>query len=135
MVLLPPVAGKNFPRQIWTTRRWPENDIQLHSDQPIPHLPAAISASLPRWVERKGHAGGDALRPCLRTSPGRLFSPGRSRSSPVLRVVCLSGPRLALLQWRLLGSHATAGHHVIDPILSGRSCPCPPASTESADQV
>ena len=64
------------------------NDLQLHPDQPIPNLPAAVSASLPRWLEGERHPGSDAVRPRLRTSPGRLFSPGRSRSSPVLRMVC-----------------------------------------------
>jgi hypothetical protein len=30
---------------------------------------------------------------------------------------------------RLVGSHAAAGHHAIDPALSGRSCPGSPAET------
>ena len=28
-------------------------------------LPAAVSASLPRWLEGKGHSGSDAVRPRL----------------------------------------------------------------------
>src|ERR1039458_816089 len=98
-------------------------------------LPAAVSPSLSRWLEGEGHPGGNAVRPRLRTSPGCIFSPGRSRSNPVLRMVCLSEPRLALLQRRLLGSHAPARNHAIDTVLSGRSRPSPPASTESADQI
>ena len=97
------------------------DDVQLHPDQPIPHLPAALSASLSRWLEGEGHPGGDAVRPRLRTGPGRLLSPGRSRSGPVLGMVSCSEPGLALLQRRLLGSHAPARHHAIDPVLSGRS--------------
>jgi hypothetical protein len=49
------------------------NDLQLHPDQPIPHLPAALSASLSRWLEGEGHPGGNALRARLRTSLGAYF--------------------------------------------------------------
>src|SRR5271169_646954 len=105
MALLPPAVGKNFPPQTWTIRRWPD-DLQLHPDQPLPHLPAPLSASLSRWLEGEGHPGGDAVRPCLRTSPGCALSPRGSRGSPVRGVVRLPEPRPALLQSGLLGSHA-----------------------------
>ena len=38
------------------------NNLQLHPDQPIPHLPAAVSAPLSRWLEGEGHSGGHAVR-------------------------------------------------------------------------
>ena len=85
--------GRTFPGE----SRQPAgglNDLQLHSDQPVPDLPAALSASLSRWLEGKGHPGCDALRPGFRTSPGRLFSPGRpgavlfSEWSPVRTKAC-----------------------------------------------
>ena len=47
----------------------------------------------------------------------------------------LSKPGLALLERRLVGSHAAAGNHAVDPVLPGRSHPSRPASTESADQI
>jgi hypothetical protein len=72
--LLPPVAGKNFHPQTWTIRRWPD-DLQLNPDQPVPHLPTAVSASLSRWLKGEGHPRRDALRPRLRTSPGGPLSP------------------------------------------------------------
>ncbi len=86
------------------------------------------------WKEKDTRAAmlfGRAFEKAL----GAFFPPRRSRSSPVRRMVCLPKPRLALLQPRLLGSHAAAGHHALDPVLPGRSRPGPPASTESADQV
>ena len=43
-------------------------------------------------------------------------------------MVCLPEPGLALLQPRLLGSHAPARTDALDPLLPGQSCPGPPAS-------
>src|ERR1022692_3760384 len=51
------------------------NDLQLHPDQPISHLPAPLSASVSRWLEGEGHPCCDALRSRLRTSLGRPFPP------------------------------------------------------------
>src|SRR5580658_10261432 len=133
-VLLPRASGRSFRPQTWTIRRWPD-DLQLHPDQPVPHLSAALSASLSRWLEGEGHAGGDAVRARLRTSLGSLLSPRRSRSSSVCRVVCVSKPELALFQPGLLGSHAPARNHAVNSLLPRQSRPGPPASTESASQI
>lgn len=66
----------------------------LHLRQPVPHLPAALSASLPRWLER---AGTPAPR-CLSSAPsnkpwaisaGRIPDQSCSRSGlPVRTRVC-----------------------------------------------
>ncbi len=51
--------------------------------------------------------------------PGGLFSSGRSRGNFVHRMVSVPEPRLALLQRRLLGTHAAARDHAINPVLPG----------------
>ena len=49
------------------------DDLLLHPDQPVPQLPAPLPASLPRRLAGEGHARRHALRPSIRTGPGRLF--------------------------------------------------------------
>src|SRR5450631_34737 len=120
--LHPPAVGRNSRRRIWTTLRWPD-DLQLHTNQPIPHLPAALSPSLSRWLEGEGHSRGHVVRSCLRASTGSFVSARRSRSSPVCRVVGLPEPGLAFLQPRLLGSPAPARNYAVNPVLPGQPYP------------
>src|SRR6202795_4150873 len=108
MATPPPVVGKNFHRQIWIALR-SHDDLQLHADQPIPHLPAAVSVSLPRWLEGKRYPSRDAVRSRFRTSTGSTFSAGRSRRSIVYRVECLSEPRVALCEWRFRSEERRVG--------------------------
>ncbi len=44
------------------------SDLQLHPDQPVPHLPAPLSPPLSRWLARKRYSRGHAFRARLRTS-------------------------------------------------------------------
>src|SRR6202035_3667702 len=83
----------------------------------------------------EGHAGGNALRPRVRTSIGCALSPGRSWSRAVRRMVRVPEPGIALLQPRLLGSHAPPRNHTVDPVLPGQSCPDLQTSNKSAGQI
>src|SRR2546421_690974 len=52
--------------------RWPD-DLLLHSDQPLPDLPAALSPSLSRWLAGKGYPCRHAFWTCFRTSTSCLL--------------------------------------------------------------
>src|SRR5947208_12799638 len=118
---LPLGAGRNSPpqpRTILPDLRWLD-DLSLHPDQPIPHLPATLSSSLFGWLARERYSGRHALRPRLRTRSGRLLSPPRCRGGPVSGVEALSGSEGRVLAWRHLGSHARAGHSIARTVLPG----------------
>src|SRR6266513_5101726 len=134
---LPLVAGRNSPpqpRTILPDLRWLD-DLQLHPNQPIPHLPATLSSSLFGWLARERYSGRHALRPRLRTRSGRLLPAPRCRGCPVSGMEALSRSEARVLAWRYLGSHARTRHSTARPLLPGGSCPHSPAPPQSADQV
>ena len=67
------------------------------------------------------------------SEPWALFSAGRIGRRFVRGVVGMAKARSALLARRFLGSHAAAGHHALDSLLSGRSSPSATAETQPAD--
>ncbi len=83
-------------------RRWPD-DLQLHANQPILDLPAALSPSLSRWLEGKRHTGRDALRAGIRTGTRCLFPARRCSRCFVSRMERMSKPGLALFERTILG--------------------------------
>src|SRR5579864_5827505 len=92
---LPPVAGKSSPLPIWTHRH--PDDLQLHSDQPVPGLSSTLSPSVSRWLEGERYPSGDAVRARVRTGARRLLSSRRSWRCFLSRMVRLQESRLAVL--------------------------------------
>src|SRR5438552_9615976 len=118
---LPLAAGRNSPpqpRTILPDLRWPD-DLQLHPDQPIPHLPATLSSSLFGWLARERYSGRHALRPRLRTRSGRLLSAPRRSRCHVSGMEVLSESEARVLARRHLGPHARASYPAVRSLLPG----------------
>src|SRR5579872_241499 len=96
-VLLPQAAGRNSRPPISMVRRWPD-DLQLHANQPIFDLPAALSTSLSRWLAGKRYEGCHALWTSFRAGSSRLLPAGRCCHCIVSRMECMSEPGVALLK-------------------------------------
>src|SRR3989442_15894927 len=74
------------------------DDLQLHPDQPIPDLPAAVSPPLPRRLAGEGYPCGDVLWAGVRTGLGCLLPPRTPGSGPVSRMGGVPEARLAVLE-------------------------------------
>src|SRR4029077_3153473 len=77
-------GGESCPALLTVIPAQPRSphDLQLYPDQPVSVLSAPLQASLPRWLERERHPCGDAVRPDIRTSRGRLLpAAGRCRGA------------------------------------------------------
>src|SRR2546426_12185530 len=97
----PPLPAGQSSRPQWALifldLRSPD-DLQLHADQPLPDLPAALSPPLFGWMAGERHPGSHDVRASLRAGSGCLLPPRRRRGCPVSRMDGLPEPRPTVIE-------------------------------------